>query len=172
VARAEGGDRRGPGAEGGLTSGQSQLAADDFAGLPRDSDWLFCLSLLAEVAEHLHDGDRATALYRQLAPYGRINAMASGEVALGPVARYLGILASTTSRWDEAAAHFEDAIAMNARIGARPLLAHTQHDYARMLLKRDQPGDRERARELVAEGVATYRALGMDSWARAAAKLG
>jgi uncharacterized protein HemY len=86
--------------------------------------------------------------------------------------RYLGILASTTSRWDEAAAHFEDAIAMNARIGARPLLAHTQHDYARMLLKLDQPGDRERARELAVEGVATFRELGMDSWARAAAELG
>jgi tetratricopeptide (TPR) repeat protein len=148
-----------------------ELAADDFGGLPRDSEWLFCLSLLAEVAEQLHDGDRAAALYRQLAPYGRINAMASGEVALGPVARYLGILASTTSRWDEAAAHFEDAIAMNDRIGARPLLAHTQHDYARMLLKRDQPGDRERARELAVEGVATYCDLGMDSWARAAAEL-
>ena len=146
-----------------------ELATDDFAALPRDSEWLFCLSLLAEVAAHLHDGDRASVLYRQLAPYGRINAMASGEVALGPVARYLGILAATTSRWDEAAAHFEDAIAMNARIGARPLLAHTQHDYARMLLQRGQPGDRERARELVAEAIATYRELGMEGWARAAA---
>jgi tetratricopeptide (TPR) repeat protein len=146
-----------------------ELAQDDFAGLPRDSEWLFCLSLLAELAEHLNDTDRAAALYRQLAPYGRVNAMAAGEVALGPVARYLGILAATTSRWDEAAAHFEDAIAMNARIGARPLLAHTQHDYARMLLQRGQPGDRERARELATEGIATYRELGMESWARAAA---
>ena len=50
--------------------------------------------------------------------------MASGEVALGPVARYLGILAATTSRWEDAARHFEDALALSARIGARPLLAH------------------------------------------------
>ena len=40
---------------------------------------------------------RAAVLYRLLAPYARVNAMAAGEVALGPVARYLGILATTTS---------------------------------------------------------------------------
>ena len=57
---------------------------------------------------------------------------------------------------------------INARVGARPWLAHTQYDYARMLLERDQPGDRERARELLAEAVSTYRDLGMDSWAEAA----
>ena len=45
-------------------------------------------------------------------------------------------------RWEEAAQHFEDALAMNARMGARPWLAHTQHEYAVMLLARDQPGDR------------------------------
>ena len=57
---------------------------------------------------------------------------------------------------------------MNARMGARPWLAHTQHDYARMLLARDQPGDAERALELLAEAVSTYHSLGMDSWAAAA----
>jgi Tetratricopeptide repeat len=93
-----------------------------------------------------------------------VNAMASGEVALGPVARYLGICAATTGRWDEAAAHFEDALAMNARLGARPLLAHTEHDYGRMLLARDDP----RAAELLARAAASFRGLGMESWAAAA----
>ena len=68
-----------------------------------------------------------------------MNAMAAGEVGLGPVARYLGICAATTGRWDEAAAHFEDAMAMNERLGARPLLAHTQAHYGRMLHARDEP---------------------------------
>lgn len=106
-----------------------------------------------------------------LAPYARVNAMASGEVALGPVARYLGILAATTSRWEDAARHFGEALALSARIGARPLLAHTQDDYARMLLARHRPGDRARALELLDEAVSTYEELGMDSWARAAAAL-
>jgi tetratricopeptide (TPR) repeat protein len=148
-----------------------ELAEANFAALPRDCEWLFCLSLLAEVAAHLHDEERAAVLHTLLRPYARVNAMAAGEVALGPVARYLGILATTTSRWEEAAEHFEDALAMNARMGARPWLAHSQDDYARMLLTRDQPGDKERALQLLAEAVTTYQELGMESWAHAAAEL-
>ena len=148
-----------------------ELADAEFAALPRDSEWLFCLALLAELAAHLHDHDRAAVLYRLLGPYARVNAMAAGEVALGPVARYLGILAATTSRWEEAAGHFEHAIAMNAKMGARPALAHTQHDYARMLLARDQRGDREKALELIRGAVSIYQELGMDSWAQAATQL-
>ena len=57
---------------------------------------------------------------------------------------------------------------MNARMGARPWLAHTQHDYALMLLARHGPGDRQRAQQLLTAAVSTYRTLGMGSWARAA----
>ena len=94
-----------------------------------------------------------------------------GARSLGPVARYLGILAATTSNWEAAAGHFEDAITMNARMGARPWLAHTRDDYARMLRARDQPGDQARALELRDEAVTAYRELGMESWANAAAAL-
>ena len=62
---------------------------------------------------------------------------------------------------DEAVRHFENALAMNERMGARPWLAHTQHDYARMLDARGDPGDRIRAQELLAEAIVTYRELGM-----------
>jgi tetratricopeptide (TPR) repeat protein len=148
--------------------GFDELAEANFDGLPQDAEWLFCLSLLAEVASYLNDRERAAVLYRLLRPYPRVNAMAAGEVALGPVARFLGILATTTTRWEEAAEHFEDAIAMNANIGARPGLAHTQDDYARMLLVRDQAGDKERALELLGDAVSIYKELGMESWARAA----
>jgi hypothetical protein len=51
---------------------------------------------------------------------------------------------------------------MNTRMGARPWLAHTQDDYARMLLARAGPGDRERAQELLDAALATYRELGME----------
>ena len=33
--------------------------------------------------------------------------------------------------------------------------------YARMLLDRDAPGDREKARELLTEAIAMYRGIGM-----------
>lgn len=58
---------------------------------------------------------------------------------------------------------------MNTRMGARPWLVRTQGDYARMLLARDEPGDRGRAKELLDEARATYREPGMrDPNARAA----
>ncbi len=137
------------------------LAADDFAALPPDCEWLFCLCVLAEVASYLHDVARAEVLYRLLLPHARLNASVAGEVALGSVARYLGILASTTSRWGDAARHFEDALEMNASMGARPWLAHTQRDYARALLARDCAEDRERAESLLSQAQATYDELGM-----------
>jgi hypothetical protein len=81
--------------------------------------------------------------------------------ARGSVARFLGLLATVLSRYDDAERHFEDALQMNARIRARVWVAHTQHDYARMLVARDGPGDRERAAALAAQALATAREVGM-----------
>jgi uncharacterized protein HemY len=89
----------------------------------------------------------------------------------GSVARYLGILAATLKRWQEAERHFEDAVAMNAQMGARPWLAHTHTDYARMLLARGHPDDRERALKLIRSALTTYRELGMPSEADKASEL-
>jgi hypothetical protein len=57
-------------------------------------------------------------------------------------------------------------------MGARPWVAHTQDDYAQMLVRRDGVGDLARASDLIGEASATYRALGMRPWASAAAVLG
>jgi tetratricopeptide (TPR) repeat protein len=119
-----------------------ELAARGFAALPRDSEWLFCLALLAEVAVWLEDREAAEVLYALLKPYARVNAMAAGEVALGPVARHLGILAAATERWEEAAAYFEEALALNAQVGARPWVERTRADQARM--RGHQPGTESR----------------------------
>jgi len=139
-----------------------QLAADDFAALPRDSEWIFCLCILSEVCVHLRDAGRAAVLYRLLLPHAHLNALAAGEVAIGSVARYLGLLATTLERWDDALSHFEVALEMNERMGARPWLARTQDDYARMLFVHGEPGDAERAQRLLDEALDTYRELGME----------
>jgi DNA-binding CsgD family transcriptional regulator len=75
--------------------------------------------------------------------------------------RYLGVLATTMARWQEAESHFEDALAMNTRMHARPWLAHTQHDYATMLLARNHPSDHEKAASLLHAALTTARELGM-----------
>ena len=145
-----------------------ELAKDDFAALPRDSEWLFCLSILAEVAVYLDDRSAASVLYRLLQPYAEVNVLAAGEVAVGPVERFLGMLATATGRTEQAAGHFENAIAITARMDARPWLAHAQYEYARMLLARGAPGDRESAHDLLRACASAFRELGMDRWAEAA----
>jgi class 3 adenylate cyclase/DNA-binding CsgD family transcriptional regulator/tetratricopeptide (TPR) repeat protein len=138
------------------------LAQHDFADLPYDSLWVGCMTYLAEVCAFLGDVSRAAPLYQLLLPYvGRAVVMGAGVVCYGAASRYLGLLATTMARWQAAARHFEEALAMNARMGARPWLAHTQHEYARMLLARNQPGDREQAEALLDQALGAARKLGM-----------
>jgi tetratricopeptide (TPR) repeat protein len=140
---------------GGLPEAErtlEELAPKNFSALPFDQEWLYGMTLLAETAALLGHTDSAPVLYRLLAPWARLNAVDQAEGIRGSVARYLGLLAATEERWDEAELYFDDAVAMNARMGARPWLAHTQNDYARMLHARDGPGDRERAQTLLETG--------------------
>jgi tetratricopeptide (TPR) repeat protein len=129
--------------------------------LPFDQEWLFGASLLAETAATVGDVDAARTLYPALSPWRDLNAADVAEGCRGAVSRYLGLLAATLGRRDEAATHFEHALAMNKHMGFRPWLAHTQHDYARMLLARSTALDREHGRKLLDQARATYRELGM-----------
>jgi DNA-binding SARP family transcriptional activator len=147
------------------------LAADRFASLPFDEEWLVSIGLLAETARVLGGAGSAAILYELLLPYGDRVAVGYPEISTGAVARYLGLLATTMERWDDAERHLQDALKVNARIGARPWLAHTQHDYARMLLSRNATGDTEQAQLLASTAVATYRDLGMHTYEESASAL-
>ena len=131
------------------------LAADGFDRLPHKQEWFFATGLLAEVCAALRDESGAADLYELLKPYARCNQLNYVEVCCGSTSRQLGLLAATLSRWQEAEHHFEIAVEMDRRTGARPWLARAQFDYARMLLARAEPGDRERSAQLMASGGAT-----------------
>jgi tetratricopeptide (TPR) repeat protein len=137
------------------------LARDGFSGLPFDQEWLYGMSLLAEACHLLGDSASATTLYRLLLPWAAFSAADHPEGFRGSVSRYLGLLATTSQRWKEAERHFEEALEANAEMGARPWLAYTEHDYARMLHARNGRGDRERADALLDAARTTYRDLGM-----------
>lgn len=137
------------------------LAARDFGGIPFDEEWEVSLCLLAETAARLGETAAAATLYRLLLPYADRVSISYPEISLGPVARLLGVLASTTGSYDDAAGHFEDALAMCKRINARPWLAHAQDDFAHMLLARGEPGDAEKAESLLESARTAYRQLGM-----------
>ena len=123
--------------------------------------WLYNLSRLCEVASALGDERRAAILYDLVLPYAERCATTSFSAYRGSISRPLGVLATVLGRYDDAERHFERALVMNARIRARLWVVHTQHDYARMLVARDRPGDRERATALAAESLAAARQIGM-----------
>jgi DNA-binding SARP family transcriptional activator len=136
------------------------VAETDFEVLP-DNDKLYGWSLLGEVCFALRDPTHAPRLYELLSPYARRNVVCHPGCAIGSASRYLGLLATLLERFDEASRHFEDALAMNEKMGARPWLAHTQHDYARLLVARGTADDRAKGDALRATALATYRELGM-----------
>jgi predicted ATPase len=148
------------------------LAANDFANLPQDALWLTCIAYLSEVCAFLGDAGRAAILYQRLLPYAGHNVVVGNAVACyGAVSRYLGLLTATMSRWEAAEQHFEEALEMNARMEAKPWLAHTQYQYAAMLVARGQAGDSNRAISLLDEALATAHELGMKSLVEKAAAL-
>jgi DNA-binding NarL/FixJ family response regulator len=72
--------------------------------------------------------------------------------------------------WLKAQEHFEQALAMNKRIGARSALAYTRHDYAAMLLARGEPGDREHAAKLLRASLESAQQIGMKALEERAAR--
>ncbi len=150
------------GREGEARSEFELLAANDFADVPKDANWLITVALLSDVCAFVTDGRRAAILYELLLPYaGRNIVTGPGIVCNGAASRFLGVLAGTMSRWEEAIQHYEEALEMHERMGARPYVARTQQEYADMFLARDEPGDRKKALELVSQALDTAQELGM-----------
>jgi tetratricopeptide (TPR) repeat protein len=140
------------------------FAAHDFANLRRDREWLGAIASLSQVCAFLRDAQRAATLYQLLLPYAdRYVVVGPALVCLGSADRFLGLLATTMKRWEEAQGHFNAALQGNTRIGARPLVALTELMYAFMFLARKQPGDLQQALALVQQALATAQDLGMSA---------
>jgi eukaryotic-like serine/threonine-protein kinase len=137
------------------------LARDEFAQVPRDWNWLASMFVLADICVDLGEARHAEILYQLLAPYSSRNAMLGWYHTYGSVASVLGRLAGMLGRLDEAARHFEMALAANARIRAAPSLAHTECELAKLLLARGEGYDIERARALIASAGHKAEALNL-----------
>jgi tetratricopeptide (TPR) repeat protein len=138
------------------------LLALDLEHEHRDAEWLFGMALLPEVCAALGDERGAAKLYGLLEPFERLYTLAPIEAVFGAMARGLGVLATALRRYDDAERHLTPAIDLERRMGARPWLAHAQHNLAAMLVAR---GDPRRARPHLEDALKTYRELGMDTWA-------
>jgi tetratricopeptide (TPR) repeat protein len=138
-----------------------RLAGGDFADIRRDGNWLTTMTALADVCAALGHSAWSAALYERLLPFAAHTVVVEAMVAyLGPVAYYLGRLATVLRRWDAAAAHFDVAMQMNERFGATLLLAKTQCAYAAMLADANDGRPDERAHGYAAAALETARRLG------------
>jgi AAA ATPase domain len=137
------------------------LGRDSFAALYRDNMWLFGMCFAATACADLQDEHAAPILYDLLAPFAGRHAIAHPEGSLGAVDRYLGLLAGTVDHLDDAERHLVAAIELNDHMLARPWAAHSRHDLAALLRRRDAPGDQVQAEALDRQALATARALGM-----------
>jgi class 3 adenylate cyclase/tetratricopeptide (TPR) repeat protein len=138
----------------------TQARQADFGGLRYDYLWLGTLVFVSRACARLGDAFTAKELYERLRPHH--SAFAIGQaVWLGPVAYDLGLLASVLGHYDDADAHFAEAVELHHRVGVRGMLAHTHLAWARMLLLRRQPGDVERAWDQLRQAQQTASQLGL-----------
>jgi len=137
------------------------LEPAQFKALPRDLTWTAALALLSEVAVRLDSAGAAETLYDLLSPRAGQLLVVQGALCPGAADRYLGMLATTVGRTDDAARHFAAGRALEERAGSAPLLARTDYWNATMLLRRGAPGDTGRARRLVNGARSTANRFGM-----------
>ena len=148
-----------------------ELAADDFRRVLRGMTSTG-FAYVAETVVALGQVDLAERVYQLYLPYSGLAAVSGlGAHCPGAVDRYLGQLAATLGRWDEAEAHYIAAIELETGLRSPPLLARTRYWYGRMLLQRGRPGDAERARSLLKSAVETAEGLGMARLAAQASEL-
>ena len=148
----------------------TRLRRPTFEALPRDYLGLVTLVFLSRACARLGETSSAQELYDLLRPHQ--SAVAIGQsVWLGPVAYDLGLLAATLGRYDEADAHFAEAVEIHDRLGVRGMLAHTCLEWARALLTRRHPGDGERAQDLLTRAEVTAREVALDNIERGAVAL-
>ena len=154
-------------ATGAAEGGEAMALADVFLATRRLHDLpdeVFQLGVVWDACERClgeRDAVAAERLYRLLAGFaGRHVDRAGSAFWRGAAARYLGALAGLLSRWDAAAAHFEDALRTAAASGSVLEVRHTQLAYARVLLARGAPGDGVRAERLLAAVIAGLHLVG------------
>jgi len=130
------------------------------AGAPAEIVNLAGFSALVEAGDLLDHAPTAAA------PYAALCVAAERGVVLTIgwtflLERVLGVSATRARSWMDAERHFTAAAATAERIGAGPELAHTCLDHARMLIARNQAGDRERATALLRHAHARSERLGL-----------
>lgn len=145
--------------------GRMRLATmEDHLPHPGQANTLGSWVLLLAVAEGLVASgrrDRAGSLY----PLVLEAIDRTGSIVCVPDPRLLqtvaGITAAAGGRWTQAEQHYREALRQAHELPHKLEQPEVRRWYARMLLDRDAPGDRDKAVNLITEAIVMYRNIGM-----------
>jgi class 3 adenylate cyclase len=121
-------------------------------------------TLLSEACLACEHSEAASELRELLLPTRGRFLLMNGVASFGTTDRALGNLEVVLGRFDDAQAHFEASMELERRTGSLGWLPRTQCDFARMLLTRNNAGDREMAFALLDEATSTAQELGLKGW--------
>ena len=147
-----------------------ESVVDGLTDIPREASWPRAVTQAVLTCARLGDRARAATLDALLAPYAD-QMVCTGLTWAGSVAHYLGVLAATLGRLDEADARLARAEVHHARVPAPTWLARTRLERGRALLARRAAGDSEKAHELLSSSLATAREYHLSTVERSAAHL-
>ncbi|WP_204800646.1 protein kinase domain-containing protein [Mycobacterium riyadhense] len=140
----------------------AELTANGFEALRRSGDSLTSICALSIASVAIGDRDAASNLYELLLPYeDRCTLFLAGAGCLGSNHAFLGLAAAAAARHQDAAHHFELALVRNAEMGCDYVTPRVCYEYARTLLSRSEPADREKAMDLIDRGLAVARQIGV-----------
>lgn len=119
---------------------------------------LFCA--IAEVGDLIEAPDLATCVYQTLTIAAERDVLfTSGWIFLVP--RVLGVVATLNHWWETVEIHFQAALSAAMRTGARPELARTYLDYARMLIAKGSVNDQNHRLQLARQAYTIFDDLFM-----------
>ena len=139
-----------------------QLVGDGRVDVRDDSLWGAGVCVLVEIARALDDRRTAALLAAALRPYaGRIVVCGLGRASLGPTARFAGVAASVAGDVGDGDVLLARAERQCRSLGARPHLARTLQDRARLLAGRERDGDGAAAERAMTEARQIADEIGM-----------
>jgi hypothetical protein len=121
---------------------------------------------LAPLCALIEIGDYTNTMALMDAPYQQLSQAFQGGVLLTSgwmflLPRLLGLVEARHQRWDKSSSFFLKAIESATRIGAKPELARTYLDYARMLMTQDALCYYHQAIEYMEKALAIFHELNM-----------
>jgi DNA-binding winged helix-turn-helix (wHTH) protein len=138
-----------------------ELPSDRLERLPHDRDYLGTLVHLAVASVATRSEAHAQSVYALLSPYPHLFAADLSMHCDGAVSRFLGMLARSLGRTQEAVHHLEDAFQRNEQTGFLPQAAHSAYELASVLSDSTRSHVTERARPLWMRVLEMTRSMGM-----------